>query len=88
LSPNTSSDLPKLSTGRTIELLFGLTPSGVYRATIVTNRAVRSYRTFSPLPFTGGLFSVALSVGLNTPQALPGALPYGARTFLPHLNMI
>ncbi len=31
----------------------------------------------------GGLFSVALAVGFDTPQALPGTLPYGARTFLP-----
>ncbi len=31
-------------------LLFGLAPGGVYPATAVTSRAVRSYRTFSPLP--------------------------------------
>ena len=30
--------------------LFGLAPSGVYPATSVTRRAVRSYRTISPLP--------------------------------------
>jgi hypothetical protein len=30
--------------------LLGLARGGVYRAPIVTNRAVRSYRTFSPLP--------------------------------------
>ncbi len=39
----------------------------------VTRRAVRSYRTFSPLPakvartMSGGLFSVALSVGSRPP---------------------
>jgi len=39
----------------------------------VTSRAVRSYRTLSPLPFqhrsawTGGLLSVALSVGFHPP---------------------
>jgi len=34
----------------------------------VTSRAVRSYRTFSPLPTgAGGLFSVALSMGLHPP---------------------
>ena len=32
------------------KFLFGLALSGVYPATIVTNRAVRSYRTISPLP--------------------------------------
>jgi len=30
--------------------LFGLAPGGVCRATTVTSRAVRSYRTISPLP--------------------------------------
>ncbi len=30
--------------------LFGLGPCGVYRAPIIAERAVRSYRTFSPLP--------------------------------------
>ncbi len=54
----------------------------------VTSRAVRSYRTLSPLPdpltrAIGGLLSVALVVGCDTPQALPGTLPYGARTFSP-----
>ena len=54
----------------------------------VTTSAVRSYRTISPLPAAnrasnlGGIFSVALAVG-SRPQALPGTLSYGARTFLP-----
>jgi len=30
--------------------LLGLARGGVYRAPAVTSRAVRSYRTFSPLP--------------------------------------
>jgi hypothetical protein len=33
-----------------MERLFGLAPSGVYHANFVTKTAVRSYRTFSPLP--------------------------------------
>jgi hypothetical protein len=38
----------------------------------VTTRAVRSYRTISPLPafineYIGGMFSVALSVGSRPP---------------------
>jgi len=41
--------------------IFGLAPRGVCRAARVALCAVRSYRTFSPLP-EGGLFSVALSV--------------------------
>ena len=47
--------------------LFGLAPGGVCRAVSVAGNAVRSYRTVSPLPAspkrTGGLFSVALSLG-------------------------
>ena len=52
--------------------LHGLAPDGVYHARSVTSSAVRSYRTFSPLPAypfpaSGGLFSVALSLGLPLP---------------------
>ena len=48
--------------------LFGLAPCGVCPARRVTTPAVRSYRTFSPLPplasqELGGMFSVALSLG-------------------------
>ena len=44
--------------------LSGLAPGGVYHARSVASSAVRSYRTFSPLPcIAGGLFSVALSLG-------------------------
>src|SRR5207244_8539419 len=45
--------------------LFGLAPCGVCPARRITAAAVRSYRTFSPLPRPcgrGGMFSVALSV--------------------------
>ena len=45
--------------------LFGLAPCGVCPARRITAPAVRSYRTFSPLPEPrgpGGMFSVALSV--------------------------
>jgi hypothetical protein len=45
--------------------LFGLAPCGVYPAAAVTGGAVRSYRTFSPLPSKrteGGIFSVARAV--------------------------
>ncbi len=48
--------------------LFGLAPCGVYHAAFLTERPVRSYRTFSPLPSAllrrtaGGIFSVALAV--------------------------
>ena len=45
--------------------LFGLAPSVVFRAFVITHKAVVSYTTFSPLPNPcgpGGIFSVALSV--------------------------
>ena len=76
-SPRASSDLPGSRAGRTLRaqsarklpylvlLRVGFT---VPRA--VTSRAVRSYRTFSPLPAPkrlGGVFSVALSVGSRRP---------------------
>ena len=50
--------------------LFDLAPGGVCPAASVARHAVRSYRTFSPLPpwplraREGGLFSVALSLRL------------------------
>ena len=49
--------------------LFGLAPGGVYPAIAVADDAVRSYRTLSPLPrlTTGGLLSVALSLGSPPP---------------------
>ena len=51
--------------------LFGLAPGGVYLAAAVTSRAVRSYRTLSPLPSKeGGLLSVALSLGSPPPDVI------------------
>ena len=50
VSPLASSNLPESSAGRTNGFLFGLAPSGVYQPRTVTSRAVRSYRTLSPLP--------------------------------------
>jgi hypothetical protein len=65
-------------TGRP-RLLLGLAGGGVYPAATVTRRAVRSYRTISPLPPEGGgIFSVALSlgsrrVGVTNHRALPSS---------------
>ena len=86
-SPRTSSDLPESGAGLTIGFLFGLAPGGVCPAVRVTTNAVRSYRTFSPLPTrhpkmsVGGLFSVHFP-STRAAQMLSGTLPYGARTFL------
>jgi len=91
--PRMRDGFPSLVVGETLRI-FGLAASGVYPAADVTTGAVRSYRTFSPLPEgkdevgrmkdekgrksiafssfilppssfpSGGIFSVALSVGL------------------------
>ena len=49
-SPTASSGLPESGTDHTLGFLFGLAPGGVCLATGVATRAVRSYRTLSPLP--------------------------------------
>ena len=53
----------------------------------VTSRAVRSYRTLSPLPdpaYAGHRRFALCCTGRGfPPQALPGTLPNGARTLLP-----
>src|SRR5271155_1499361 len=71
--------------------LFGLAPGGVCRAEDVAIRAVRSYRTISPLPLPlarhlGGIFLLHFP-WTRAPQALPGTVPYGARTFLHPLKL-
>lgn len=57
----------------------------------VTSRAVRSYRTLSPLPdpaYAGHRRFALCCTGRGfPPQALPGTLPYGARTFLPSARL-
>src|SRR5215208_7533252 len=59
-----------LSVWVTPRRLFGLAPTGGYRAAAVAGGAVGSYPTVSPLPTgcpAGGLFSVALSVAFRRP---------------------
>ena len=57
----------------------------------VTSRAVRSYRTLSPLPDPACAghrrFALCCTGRGFPPQALPGTLPYGARTFLPSARL-
>ena len=70
--PTRTSVQDRTCRARRRESLHGLAPDGVYHARSVTSSAVRSYRTFSPLPAypfpaSGGLFSVALSLGLPPP---------------------
>ena len=72
--PRASCGLPRGSGGQPSSApLRGLAPDGVYRAAIVTDRAVGSYPTVSPLPTgrrrrVGGFsFSVALSSRFPSP---------------------
>ena len=50
----------RLSPPKRDAFLFGLAPCGVLPATPVARRAVRSYRTFSPLPFDSRAFARSL----------------------------
>ena len=68
--------------------LFGLAPCGVYHAASITERPVRSYRTFSPLPAVARRRYVFCCTGRlcafgRTSRTLSGTLPCGVRTFLP-----
>ena len=95
-SPARSSGLPAASwSGRAVpRRLFGLAPAGVYPATSVAGGAVRSYRTFSPLPDPLARPSAVCFLwhcpsprrpcrhARRDAQALPGGPPCGARTFL------
>ena len=80
--------------------LFGLAPDGVFRAASLALRAVRSYRTFSPLPaflanrrrfILCGTFRRDGSrrhrprVSRPHKPGLRGIAPCGVRTFLPRL---
>jgi len=66
-----SSNLPDSSAGNALESYLVLLRVGFTLPRTVASRAVRSYRTFSPLPALQGrlrrLFSVALSVGSRLP---------------------
>jgi len=50
--PDTWGDIPLLiaANANNAVSLFGFAPDGACRAASVTSRAVRSYRTVSPLP--------------------------------------
>ena len=65
--------------------LFGLAPGGVYPAAAVTGRAVRSYRTFSPLPGSrAGRYGLCGTFpGVAPAGHYPAPCFRGARTFLP-----
>ena len=63
---------------------FGLAPCGVCRAALVALRAVRSYRTFSPLPLRAVYFLWYFPSDTMCQSIFSdGTLPYGVRKFLP-----
>ena len=69
-SPQNSSNLPWPSQDWHKGLYLVLLQTGFTMPYTVTLYAVRSYRTFSPLPTRGGLFSVALSVTSQHPDVI------------------
>ena len=72
--------------GPSIEFLFGLATSGVYLAA----RCYQRHGVLLPHPFTLTVFTAVCSLlhwSWVSPQALPGTLPYGARTFLPSARL-
>jgi hypothetical protein len=97
-SPDASSNQPEQPSQRTrprdtqtrrASLLFGFAPGGACRAADVAARAVRSYRTLSPLPNHRALrpkirrfaFCGAFP-GVAPAGRYPAPHPFGARTFL------
>ena len=71
VSPRTSSDLPGNSAGHANVPLFGLAPSGVFRAVVCYHRRgallPHLFTLTGALRRLGGMFSVALSVGSHPP---------------------
>src|SRR6202034_3170742 len=75
---------------RRVSLLFGFAPGGACHAADVAARAVRSYRTLSPLPSRLTALRPAIRrfafcgafPGVAPAGRYPAPYPYGARTFL------
>jgi len=65
-----------------MSFLFGLAPDGVYQAAAVTFSAVRSYRTFSPLPINRRSIFCGTFPKLTLAGRYPASCLTGARTFL------
>lgn len=70
-----SSDLPRITTGRRIDSLFGLALSGVFPAIYVAANAVRSYRTISPLPQSRRYLFCGTFRQLTLPGRYPALCP-------------
>jgi len=91
VSPPPSSDLPGFDADHVMESLFGLAPDGVchaarcchVRGALLPHRFTLAGRRFSPS--TWAVCSLLHFPWTRIPQALPGVLSSGARTFLPHV---
>ena len=79
--------VPGFSAG-SLSSLFGFAPSGACRAARITARAVRSYRTLSPLPLERNQSRQRRSAfcgafpGVTPAGRYPAPFLHGARTFL------
>ena len=84
-SPLRSSNLPGPDAGRVMRSLFGLAPGGVCRAGLLPGARCALTAPFHPYLIPcgaiGGIFLLHFP-SARAAQALPGTLPYGARTFL------
>ena len=72
------------ASGTQTSSLFGLAPCGVFRALDITAQAVRSYRTFSPLPRApcGARSAVCFLWHFPSPESKATAAPQGTATAL------
>ena len=84
-SPQRSSNLPGSNAGRANGSLFGLAPGGVCRTGLLPDSRCALTAPFHPYrpseEDVGGIFLLHFPSACAA-QALPGTLPYGARTFL------
>ena len=90
-SPHASSDLPEPCAGRTDGFLFGLAPSGVYhrhacyqpRGALLPHPFTLTCQLHPEMRPTSAVCFLLHFPWARAPQALPGTMPCGARTFLP-----
>ena len=86
MSPYIFSDLPEpWPRAAACGFLFGLAPGGVYTATLCCHRrgALLPHHFTLTESFNSAVYFLLHFPWISIPQALPGTLPCGARTFLP-----
>ncbi len=82
--PTRATGLKTALSTKLVSPLFGFAPGGVCPAATVAGRAVRSYRTFSPLPRSrpGRFVLCGTFPGVAPAGCCPAPCLHGARTFL------